>query len=316
MSGAYTSLEELAQLHISARRLPCLQQGAARVQQGGGHLSRLRGRGMDFDEFRSYQPGDDIRMIDWRVTARSGKAHTKVFREEREWPVFFLLDQSQSLFFGSQLNFKSVTAAETFALLAWQALHRGDRVGGLLYNDVEHYEYKPRQDKKAVLRLLQQACDMNHALSLKSVNRSEPENTLNHALRQTRRIIKPGSLIVMISDFQALDEHGQRQLALLQRHNELLAIQVHDPMESRLPDAGLYHITDGFRTRQLDTRSQRNRTHFSEAAKARQENLQSTMNRLHIPLISMNTGLSTNQQLLSLLQGVPKRQHHQTKDTP
>lgn len=313
MSGAYTSLEELARLHVSARKLPGLQQGAARAQQSGSYQSKLRGRGMAFDEFRDYQPGDDIRMIDWRVTARFGKPYTKVFREERERPVFFLLDQKLSLFFGSQLNFKSVTAAETFALLAWQALHRGDRVGGLLYNDFEHHEYKPRRDKKTVLRLLQQACDMNHALSLKSINRPEQENALNHALRQTRRIIKPGTLIVMISDFQTLGENEQRQLSLLQRHNELLAIQVYDPMELQLPVAGLYSITDGFRTHQLNTRSQKNRASFAEVAEARQESLQSSMNRLHIPLIPVSAGLSTDKQLFSALRGIPKRQCNKTE---
>ncbi len=314
MSGAYTSLEELARLHVSARRLPSLRQGTAQAQQSGGHASRLRGRGMDFDEFRNYQPGDDIRTIDWRVTARSGKPHTKVFREEREKPVFFLLDQGQSLFFGSQLNFKSVTAAETLALLAWQALHRGDRVGGFLYNDSEHHEFKPRRDKKAVLRLLQQTTDMNLALSLKPVTNTAEENTLVHALRQTRRIVKPGSLIVMISDFQSLDDRCQRQLSLLHRHSEVLAIQVQDPMESSLPRDGLYTITDGIRSRQLDTRSTQNRTQYAQEATSRQEHLQNTMNRLHIPLLSLNAALPTDKQLFAVLQGTPTPRRRQAED--
>lgn len=315
MSGAYTSLEELARLHVPARRLPGLQQGKVQARHSGGHASRLRGRGMDFDEFRNYQPGDDIRTIDWRVTARSGKPYTKVFREEREKPVFFLLDQGQSLFFGSQLNFKSVTAAETLALLAWQALHHGDRVGGFLYNNTEHHEFKPRRDKRAVLRLLQQTTDMNLALGLKPIVNTAGENILVHALRQTRRIIKPGSLIVMISDFHSLDDPCQRQLSLLHRHSEVLAVQIMDPMEFSLPRDGLYTITDGTRSRQLDTRSTQNRNRYAREAEFRQAHLQDRMNRLHIPLLTLNAALPTDKQLFTACQDTPAPRRRQMEDT-
>ena len=122
----------------------------------GPNKSNFRGRGIDFEEVRNYQPGDDIRSIDWRVTARTGTAHTKLFREERERPVLVAVDQRSSMFFGSSHCFKSVLAAQLASLLAWSALDAGDRVGGLVFNDASHREIRPRRSRKTVLALLSQ----------------------------------------------------------------------------------------------------------------------------------------------------------------
>ena len=115
----------------------------------GGYLSRQKGRGMEFDEARHYLPGDDIRAIDWRVTARTGKTHTKIYREERERPVFILCDLTASMQFGSQLLLKSVQAAHIAALLSWAAAARGDKVGALIFNDGMHRECKPLSRQRA-----------------------------------------------------------------------------------------------------------------------------------------------------------------------
>ena len=134
-AGIYTSIEELASMRYNTTGLNPLAHKKALASMAGGHISSFRGRGIDFSEVRIYQPGDDIRNIDWRVTARTNKPHTKLYREERERPVYIVVDQCQSMFFGSKKTFKSVTAARAAANLAWGTIDNGDRVGGLVFSD-------------------------------------------------------------------------------------------------------------------------------------------------------------------------------------
>jgi uncharacterized protein (DUF58 family) len=122
----------------------------------GGYGSRFRGRGLEFQEVRAYQAGDDIRNMDWRVTARTGKPHTKIFEEEREKPVFLVVDNSASMHFGSRVTFKSVVAAKAAAILAWSAAANHDRVGGIVYSDSSFNELRPQGGSRGVLRLLKQ----------------------------------------------------------------------------------------------------------------------------------------------------------------
>ncbi|HEY6130551.1 MAG TPA: DUF58 domain-containing protein, partial [Halioglobus sp.] len=143
--GAYVQLNELIALRFPAQQIKLGRRKRALNSLAGPIKSNFRGRGIDFEEVRSYQPGDDIRTIDWRVTARTGSAHTKLFREERERPVMVVIDQRGSMFFGSTHCFKSVLAAQLASLLAWSALHGGDRVGGLVFNDEGHQEIRPRR---------------------------------------------------------------------------------------------------------------------------------------------------------------------------
>src|SRR6056300_461999 len=149
--GAYATLEDLIALRFPAQQLRLARRKKALSALTGPNKSNFRGRGIDFEEVRSYQPGDDIRTIDWRVTARTGSAHTKLFREERERPVLVVVDQRSSMFFGSSHCFKSVLAAQLASLIAWSALDAGDRVGGLVFNGEEHREIRPRRSRKNVL---------------------------------------------------------------------------------------------------------------------------------------------------------------------
>ena len=126
-----------------------------RVAASGGHLSPYKGRGVEFDESRLYQPGDDLRTIDWRVTARTGKPHTKVFREERNRPVFVWLDLRRPMLFATRGAYKGVRAAEIAALIAWSAVANGDRLGGLVFTETEHHELRPALGMRAALRLFQ-----------------------------------------------------------------------------------------------------------------------------------------------------------------
>ena len=126
------------------------------VAASGGHLSPYKGRGVEFDESRPYQPGDDLRTIDWRVTARTGKPHTKVFREERNRPVFVWLDLRRPMLFATRGAYKGVRAAEMAALIAWSAVANGDRLGGLVFSETQHHELRPALGLRSALRLFQQ----------------------------------------------------------------------------------------------------------------------------------------------------------------
>ena len=170
--GAYTDLRDLIRLRYTAREMTDLTGNKTSNPLAGLLSSNFRGRGIDFSEVRVYQPGDDVRTIDWRVTARTQVAHTKVFQEEKERPVLILVDQSASMYFGSQVTFKSVLAARTAAIIAWAALERGDRVGGLVFSELGHREVRPRRNKRAVLRLLNEMHDFNHALKKESISES------------------------------------------------------------------------------------------------------------------------------------------------
>ena len=142
-------------LNRDARSLPLISN-SVKAQLAGGHLSAFRGRGMEYHESRPYQPGDDIRAIDWRVTARSGRTHTKVYREERERPVLLWLDLTRSMFFGTQTCFKSVLASKLAALLAWSSVQHGDRLGYLFFSEQQHVEIRPARGKHTALQFIQQ----------------------------------------------------------------------------------------------------------------------------------------------------------------
>ncbi|MBY0274525.1 DUF58 domain-containing protein, partial [Candidatus Binatia bacterium] len=133
--GIVASVAELVALRSDAARLDASPRGRVRTLHAGAYASAFRGRGMEFDETRAYQPGDDVRAIDWRVTARTGRVHTKLFHEERERPVLLLVDQRMHMRFGTRDAFKSVVAARAAATVAWAARDQGDRVGGLIVTD-------------------------------------------------------------------------------------------------------------------------------------------------------------------------------------
>ncbi|HMB58413.1 MAG TPA: DUF58 domain-containing protein, partial [Xanthomonadales bacterium] len=157
--GIHLTATELIALRprCHALRLPMRQPAASAL--AGAYRSRFRGRGVDFVESRNYQPGDDIRNMDWRVTARTGRAHTKVFQEERERPVLIVLDASPSLYFGTRERLKSVAAGQLAASVAWSAVRRGDRIGGFLFAPGKHRELRPAGGRRGPMRVIQSVVD-------------------------------------------------------------------------------------------------------------------------------------------------------------
>lgn len=296
--GAYCELPELIRLRHGARELKLRQQRQAFSPLVGPHQTRFRGRGIEFEEVRIYQAGDDIRGIDWRVTARTGKPHTKLFREERERPVLLLVDQRLSMFFGSRTCCKSVTAAHIAALLAWAALQGNDRVGGLVYNDTDHAEVRPKRQSSTVLQLLSNIHRFNLLL-----HRQPPPAAigLNRALEELRRITRPGSNLFLVSDFQGFGEEGEKHLFQLSRHNDISAIQVYDPLEQQLPPAGTYSITDGRDRSLLVTDNQTTRQRFQENFTDKTARLRERLGPMGIPLLQISTLDSPLYYLRSLL---------------
>lgn len=232
------SLKTLVDLAAPATGLK-FHHRAIRAKQNGGFSSRFKGRGMEFDETRLYQAGDDIRSIDWRVTARTGKTHTKIFREERERPVFISVDCRAAMHFASRGIFKSVLAKKIAALVAWTACHHGDRIGGQLFFDSYCEELKPQTGRKAVLHFLN-AMVKGDFPAFSRFENLDLAPILNRLLHHARA----GSLVYLISDFRGLTTDAQNHLIKLVQHCDVVLLFVFDPLEQNLP-IGQYRFSDG-----------------------------------------------------------------------
>jgi uncharacterized protein (DUF58 family) len=217
----------------------------------GGHLSPFKGRGVEFDESRPYQAGDDLRTIDWRVTARTGKPHTKVFREERNRPVFLWLDLRAPMMFATKGVFKSVAAAEAAALIAWSAVHNGDQLGGLVFSDNEHDELRPRLGRRAALRLLQLVAS-SPAWYDDAGGEIGATTASAHALLRLTRVARPGSMLFLLSDFTYVDDESERHVRQLAARSDVFLVHLFDPLEAELPPPGRYRIQVGQRTFTID----------------------------------------------------------------
>lgn len=298
--GVTVSLSDLLDMRHHLSEVPLFSTPVRRSPLLGLHHSKLRGRGVDFDQVRAYQPGDDVRNIDWRVTARTGEPHTKLFHEERERPVFLIVEQSQALFFGSTRCLKSVLAAQTAALLGWAALAHSDRIGGLVFGDEQVSEVRPRRSKQSLLQFLGRLVSANQALA----HEEELAHTgatytprLAAALRRAREVLRPGSLVLLICDERSLDDSAERQLALLSRHCDLILLPLHDPLDQHLPDAGALHFAQGDARLVLDSSDLLLRQCWQERAQLRAQRWQRLERRLGVLLLPLSTELALVEQL-------------------
>ena len=249
--------------------------------RSGNHLSRLRGRGMAFSEVRHYQAGDEIRHMEWRVTARTGRPHIKVYQEERERPVVILTDFNASMYFGTRCAFKSVVAARLAALIAWTVIKHGDRVGGLFYSPEMHQEFIPKSREQAVLPLL---ASLSHFTQQKPwTNQSATSVPLHDALLRLRRVIKPGSMIVLISDFYQMTQACESHLRSLRAHNDVLAYHICDPLELSPPPPSLYALSNGQQTCILDTTDKKIAKEYQDWSNEQQLRIKTRLKRLTIP---------------------------------
>ncbi len=296
----WISAQSLIQLRLPASQIS-LDKSKIHAKQGGAYLSTFKGRGMEFDESRIYQAGDDIRNMDWRVTARTGIAHTKVFREERERPILLWLDISASMMFATRNKFKSVIATEVATLIAWSAAKNNDRLGGLIFSSEEHVEIKPRRGKAAVLDFIgrctkHKAWSSRPDISEQSNTRVIADKTLTgktSALSRLRKVTHPGSLIFMISDFhdmfRNINDKASSQLAGLSRNNDIILIIISDPIESSLPTAGNYRLTDGKTECQIQTANQKTRNEYHQRYLTHRSEIEKFCRQHRIHLINIST---------------------------
>ena len=225
--------------------------------RAGAKLSKVKGRGVDIAEVRAYQPGDDIRSIDWRVTARTNKPHTKIFREERERPTLVVLDQTQNMFFGSKARLKSVAGTEIAARIAWQTLAAGDRVGGVVIGNDNLVAHRPRRSTKSVARLLNDVASFNTALTRSTAL----QVNLDESLMRVRRLARGNYRVFVISDFRHANVDWHDHLKQIAKRNQVVVVHVSDALDAELPPADHYQLTDGSSRLHLYTgdRSLRNR---------------------------------------------------------
>jgi uncharacterized protein (DUF58 family) len=281
------TVEDLIELQRHAGKIDLTRTHSTGPRLAGNHLSRFRGRGMDYQESRVYQAGDDIRSMDWRVTARTGTPHTKLYQEERERPVVLFVDLNPGMFFGSRGMLKSVIAARAAALIAWAAAAHGDRIGGMLFNGGQR-DLEPCGGKIGVLRLIRQLVE--HTDPRNGVNAQPHSGGLNAALSRLRRVVRPGSLIVLLGDYYGIDDDSGKHLLRLRQHSDVVAIQIVDPLEEAPPVAARYGVTAGGMPGILDTRSAPARRAYQDYFSHHHQTVVAVMRGCAIPLLCLNTG--------------------------
>jgi uncharacterized protein (DUF58 family) len=303
----YVSLEHLMMFEHRARGLSFIARQPVSSVLSGTRASRLRGRGLSFDELRHYSPGDDLRHLDWRASLRLGKPFIRTFTEERDRPTLLLVDQRMSMFFGSRMNLKSVTAAEVAALAAWIAFQAGDRVGGVVFDDQGIETIRPLRSRARVEALCSMIVRANQAL-----NATRPDVAegliFDRVLRNCLNSAGHDHLICIISDFAGVTEHTLPLLRQLRAHNDVLALQVVDPMATALPERGKVTVTQGELQIDLNVEQRQVTRPLGAFLSGRLDDVATLMKRSQIPLMLFDTAQDTVAQLRQALgRGQPSR---------
>lgn len=292
----YVSLGQLMALQFQTRGLSFV----ARQPQGsilaGNHASRLRGRGLNFDELRRYQPGDDLRHLDWRASLRTGKPVIRTFTEERDRPALIVVDQRMSMFFGSVRSFKSAVAAELGALAAWMVFNAGDRVGGLVFNDEHIDSVAPLRSRKRVEALCSRIVQRNAALSAGNPDH-EADGQLDKVLQRCLALAGHDHLICIVSDFAGAGDRTLQLVRQLSAHNDVIALQVYDPLALNVPDSGHLMVTQGQLQVELAVQKRQVRQPLGDFLGGRLKDVASLLRRSQVPLLMISTALPAVDQL-------------------
>ena len=277
-------LKKVRQIEIRTRRL-------VDSSMGGEYHSVFKGRGMDFDEVREYVPGDEVRTIDWNVTARSGRPFVKKFTEERELTILLLVDVSASGNFGSTSQSKREMAAELASVLAFSAIHNSDKVGLILFSDQIEQYIPPKKGRRHVLRVVR---DILYA---------EPKHRgtdIVQALDFANRVLQRRAVTFLISDFQTTGDQAkalaalQRAIRLTHTRHDLVALHIQDRREHELPDVGILNIEDAETGEmiELSTSNPKVRARFAELSRRNVETLRRMLNAEAIDSLEIETGIS------------------------
>lgn len=297
--GVYVELADLVRLQHKARGFSFLPKQPMHSLLAGKHASKLRGRGLNFEELRNYLPGDDIRAMDWKATLRTGRPHVRVFTEERDRSAFLVVDQRIGMFFGSRLKTKAVTAAELGAVAAWRVLDQGDRAGAIVFNDEHSVEIRPQRSRGTVLRILGEIVRYNHALDPQRM--SANPGMLNRVLEQVGRLAPHDSLVCIMTDLDGADAQSRRLATRLAQHNDVIVGFVYDPLEQELPAAGRLVFSEGEAQLEVDTSNRAIRQGFAERFDERLERARRLLMQRAVPLVPITTALDPVEQIQRLL---------------
>lgn len=284
-------LKRVRKLEITARRL-------VNDTFAGQYSSTFKGRGMEFSEVREYTPGDDVRSIDWNVTARTGHPYVKKFTEERELTILFLVDASRSLHFGSKTHFKSELAAEMTAVLAFSALANNDKTGLILFSDRVEKFIPPRKSRGHILRLIREVL---------SFSPEHPGTSLKAALDFVSHVQRRRAVVFVLSDF--MDAGYQKALGIAQRKHDLIAVPVEDGWEKKLPPRGRWLLEDAETggTRVVETA--RMGKSFAKTQAVRRDALEREFSRAGVDSIFVETGKPYTPSFLRFFRERAKRMH-------
>jgi len=299
-ASAYVTLDELLHLRHRAKGFSFLPRQPVHSLLTGRHASKLRGRGLDFEELRHYFEGDDTRTIDWLATARLGSPHVRVFTEERDRPVLLLVDQRLSMFFGSRGAMKSVVAAQAAALAAWRVTSLGDRVGAIVFSEGDVVEIRPQARDGAVTRILHAVVRQNAALKADDPRAANPA-LLNEALRRALRLVTHDGLVCLITDASGADAETVNLVTQINAHNDVLTIFISDPLEVELPDIGRAVVGQGDRQIEVDMSGASLRAPFAADFAKRREQIERFSRQRAIPVLPISTARDVTDQFRELL---------------
>ncbi|MBX3042985.1 MAG: DUF58 domain-containing protein [Candidatus Kapabacteria bacterium] len=271
---------ETSELIKKVRKIEIKTRGITKQLFSGEYHSAFKGRGMAFSEVREYFPGDDIRSIDWNVTARYAEPYVKVFEEERELTVVLLVDISASQSFGTQLQYKKDLVTELCAVLAFSAIQNNDKIGLILFSDIIEKFIPPKKGKTHALRIIRELLEFKP---------SGLKTDINLALRYLTNVLKKRSIVFVVSDF--LTENYEASLKIAAKKHDTVAIQIYDKSEAELPKVGLIRVFDAETGKHqwVDTASKKYRENYNDWWDTNQKSLNIILNRNKVDLIKIRT---------------------------
>lgn len=304
--GAYAELESLIALEYKARGFSLRHNQPVRSLLSGRRASHVRGRGLDFEELRNYVPGDDVRSIDWRVTARTQKPYIRVYSEERDRPTMLVVDQRINMFFGSRRSMKSVIAAEVTALAAWRVFSEGDRVGAFVFNDTTVEQVRMHRSRANVLRILDRVATLNQQLRSDQATPAAPQK-LNEVLGKVARLCHHDTLILIASDFDGTDERTRDILLHLSQSNDVICCLAYDPLAVQSLSGGQLVVSDASLQVELRLGDQKVREGLRSASDERLRKVLAWQHELNIPVLPLTTAEDVSQQVRYLLGQIAAR---------
>ncbi|MEW6996999.1 DUF58 domain-containing protein [Colwelliaceae bacterium BS250] len=301
----HADINELRRLQYLAKGFSFLPKQPVTSLLSGKNVSKLRGRGLNFEELRHYQPGDDIRSMDWKVTRRTGKPHIKVYTEERERNVYLIVDQRSSMFFGSTNKMKSVIAAEVAALIAWRIADTGDRVGAIVYGDNSSHVIPAKRGRSHVINVLTELVKQNQQLKA-GTKLQDSTGSLNSVLNKLPQVCGNNCLVIFIGDGHGWDSKSTSIIKKVSQHNEIIACHIYDPLEHELPKMQQMIVSDGEKQIQFSSTNSKIHKKYQQEIEQQISNYDDVAKKYRIPLIPISTIAPVELQLRKALGQVMK----------